>query len=71
MPLLTLDQNVEKLKMLKASTKKQNVQCTFTGGIYVCIQHFQHYKNTTLNRSVRRAKGVEKVFQLRSKVEKI
>ncbi len=40
------------------------------GGIYVCIQHFQHYKNTTLNRSVRRAKGVGKSFQLFSNVEK-
>ena len=33
------------------------------GGIYEGIQHFQHYINTTLNCSLRRAKGVGKVFQ--------
>ena len=70
LPLLTLRKKVEKLKKLKASANKQNVHCTLTGGIYVCIQLFQLYKNTTLTRSVRRAKGVGKSLQLFAGVEK-
>lgn len=71
LPLLTLREKVEKLKKLNASLNKRNVQRTNSGGIYVCIQLFQLYINTTFCPSLRRAKGVGKTLQLFSKVEKI